>query len=199
MYLVIWVTWSWIATELKIAKHDALSHQTNIIKINLKIMFVLFTSNHTNQGPVSPTVFHRYSNSMEISFHSHLNFNRVIATFCFHGTTAALSWHVQQFVAISWPAMELLQCEISNAIELRAKKSLAKRAPGNIIWLHVHHSNKLCFHINYSPQIKQKLIHLYIELYTTKMSNQTLGCRSQVQTVTRNSPKLCPRKLHNIL
>ena len=35
------------------------------------------------QGPVSPTVFHRNSNSMEILFHSHLDSNKVIAIkFC---------------------------------------------------------------------------------------------------------------------
>ena len=38
------------------------------------------------RGPVSLTVFHRNSNSMEISFHSHLDSNTVIATkFC--------TWH----------------------------------------------------------------------------------------------------------
>ena len=46
-----------------------------------------------------------------------------------HGTTAVLSWHVQKFVAIWWPATELQQGEVSIEFELRAKISLVKRAP----------------------------------------------------------------------
>ena len=38
-----------------------------------------------------------------------------------HGTTAVLSWHVQKFVALWWPATELQPGEISIEIELRAK------------------------------------------------------------------------------
>ena len=49
---------------------------------------------------------------------------------CVHGTTAVLSWHVQKFVAILWPATELWQGEVSIEFELRAKKTLVKRAPG---------------------------------------------------------------------
>ena len=39
-----------------------------------------------------------------------------------HGTTAVLSWHVQKFVAIWWPASELWQGEVFIVFELRAKK-----------------------------------------------------------------------------
>ena len=46
-----------------------------------------------------------------------------------HGTTAVLSWHVQKFVAIWWPATELWQGEVSIEFELRAKKTLVKQAP----------------------------------------------------------------------
>ena len=49
-----------------------------------------------------------------------------------HGTTAVLSWHVQKFVAIWWPATELQQGEVSIEFELRAKKTLVKRAPGEL-------------------------------------------------------------------
>ena len=38
-----------------------------------------------------------------------------------HGTTAVLSWHVQKFVVIWWPATELQQGELSIEFELRAK------------------------------------------------------------------------------
>ena len=44
-----------------------------------------------------------------------------------HGTTAMLSWHVQKFVAIWWPATELQQGEIFIVCELWAKM---KPAPG---------------------------------------------------------------------
>ena len=52
--------------------------------------------------------------------------------FLVRGTTALLLSHVQKFVAIWWPAMELQQGEISIEFELRTKKSLVKRAPG--VW-----------------------------------------------------------------
>ena len=39
-----------------------------------------------------------------------------------HGTTAVLSWHVQKFLAIWWPATELWQGEVSIEFELRTKK-----------------------------------------------------------------------------
>ena len=39
-----------------------------------------------------------------------------------HGTTAVLSWPVQKFGAIWWPATELPQGEVSIEFELRAKK-----------------------------------------------------------------------------
>ena len=49
------------------------------------------------RAPFHWRFFHRNSNSMEISFHSHLDSNTVIATkFC-----TWLSWHVQKFVGIS--------------------------------------------------------------------------------------------------
>ena len=38
-----------------------------------------------------------------------------------HGTTAVLSWHVQKFVAIWWPATVLEQGEVSIEFELRVK------------------------------------------------------------------------------
>ena len=48
-------------------------------------------------APFHKRFFHRNSNSMEISFHSHHYYNTVIATNFEHGTTAVLSWHVQTF------------------------------------------------------------------------------------------------------
>ena len=58
---------------------------------------------------------------MEILFHSHLDSNTVIATNFVQGTTAVLSWHVQKFVVIWWPAKELQQGEVSMEFELREK------------------------------------------------------------------------------
>ena len=46
-------------------------------------------------GPLSQTVFHRNSNSMEISYHFHLDSDIMIATICIHGTAAMLSWYAQ--------------------------------------------------------------------------------------------------------
>ena len=67
--------------------------------------------------------FHRNSNSMKISFHSHLDSNTVIATkFCTWHDSCVLSWHVQKFVVIGWPATELWQGEVSIEFDLRAKK-----------------------------------------------------------------------------
>ena len=61
---------------------------------------------------------------MEISFHSHLDSNKVIATkFC------TWSWHVQNFVAIRGAAMELQQGEISIEFELRTKKLGSETGP----------------------------------------------------------------------
>ena len=45
-----------------------------------------------------------------------------------HGTTAVLSWHVQTFVAICWPATELWQGEVSIEFELQAK-SVSETGP----------------------------------------------------------------------
>ena len=74
-----------------------------------------------NAGTLSQTVFHRNSNSMEISFHSHLDSDIVIATLYIHGTAAMLSWYAQTYAAKWWPATELQACGVSIQFELRAK------------------------------------------------------------------------------
>ena len=71
--------------------------------------------------PVSLTFFYHNSNSIEISFHSYLDCNAVIATNNLHGTTAVLSWYVQTFLAIYWLATELQQGKVPIEFELRAK------------------------------------------------------------------------------
>ena len=72
-----------------------------------------------------------------------------------HGTTTLLSWHVQKFVAIWWPAAELHRGEISIDFELRAKKTLVKLAPG-------HH------YVQWARQV------------TTKSENQTGSIAAQL-------------------
>ena len=81
-------------------------------------------------GPVSLTVFHRNSNSMEISFNSHLHSNTVIATKC-------CTWH--DSCAVVTCAKICCNLMASNRITARrsfhriwivGKKSLVKRAPG---------------------------------------------------------------------
>ena len=66
--------------------------------------------------------FHRNSKSMEISFQSHLDSNKWSLQNFVHGPTAVLSWRMQKFVAIWWPATELWQGEVSIELELLAKK-----------------------------------------------------------------------------
>ena len=83
----------------------------------------------TSQGPVSLTVFHRNSNSMEISFHSHLDSNTAIVTkFC--------TWH--DSCAVVSCAKICCDLMVSNGITARrsfhririaGKKSLVKWAP----------------------------------------------------------------------
>ena len=65
-------------------------------------------------GPVSLTVFHRNSNSMEISFHSHLDYNTVIATkFC--------TWHDSCAVV----ACAKICCDL-----MASNRITARRSPG---------------------------------------------------------------------
>ena len=81
----------------------------------------------TCQGPVSLTVFYCNTNSMEISFHSHLDSNTVIATkFCTCHDSC------KKIVAIWWPATELWQGEVSIEFELPAKKNVSERALGQL-------------------------------------------------------------------
>ena len=59
-----------------------------------------------------------------ISLCSRLDSHKIIATTFLHMarvTTAVLSWHVQKFVAIWWPVIELPQGKISIEFELRPK------------------------------------------------------------------------------
>ena len=58
-----------------------------------------------------------------------------------HGTAAVLSWHVQKFVAIWWPATELWQGEVSIEFELRAK-NVSETGPRRLLthWHLLSHS-----------------------------------------------------------
>ena len=70
------------------------------------------------QGPFHKRYFHCNSNSMKISFCSHLLPNKVIATkFCIYVTTAMPLW----YVAILWPLIELQQCKCLVEFQLWAK------------------------------------------------------------------------------
>ena len=53
-----------------------------------------------------------------------------------HGTTAVLSWHVQNIVAIWWQATELQQGKVSIEFELRAK-IVNETGPGSNMHLHL--------------------------------------------------------------
>ena len=78
----------------------------------------------TARGPFRKQFFQQHSNAMEISFYSNRNSNKVITTkLCtWHNHCTVVGfWHVQKFVAIWWPTMELQQSEVSIEFELRAK------------------------------------------------------------------------------
>ena len=70
---------------------------------------------------------------MEISFHSHLDSNTVIATkLCtWHDSCAVVA--CEKIVAIWWPATELWQGEISIVFELPAK-IVSETGPGHKNW-----------------------------------------------------------------
>ena len=78
----------------------------------------------TARGPFRKQFFQQHSNAMEISFYLNRNSNKVITTkLCtWHNHCTVVGfWHVQKFVAIWWPTMELQQSEVSIEFELRAK------------------------------------------------------------------------------
>ena len=70
-------------------------------------------------------IFHRNSNSVEISFYPHLNCNKAVATKVYNYTTV-LTCHVQNFDTIWWSVIEIEQGGISIDFELRAKESSVK-------------------------------------------------------------------------
>ena len=70
------------------------------------------------QGPVSLTFIHHNLDSMEISFHTHLNSYIVIST------TFCTCRDVLKFVAIWWLATELQPGKVSIEFELQAKNRL---------------------------------------------------------------------------
>ena len=81
-----------------------------------------------DQAPVSLTFFHRNSNSMEISFHSHLDSNTLIAIkFCiWRDSSVVLA--CAKIAAIWWSVTEVQDGKVS--VELRLwEKSLVKRIP----------------------------------------------------------------------
>ena len=93
---------------------------------------------HAVPGTVSLTFFHRNSNSMEISFHAHLDSNAMIATkFC--------TWHDScAVVACAKLCCDLMASnrdmarQIFHRIWIAGKKPLMKRAPGliSLQWRH---------------------------------------------------------------
>ena len=78
-----------------------------------------------NQGPVSLTFFADNSNSMKTSPGCNSTAAHQIATNFAHATTAVLSWHVENFVAITVLELRGAWDEISMEFE----KRLVKRGP----------------------------------------------------------------------
>ena len=66
------------------------------------------SKSHHCLGTTSGTIFHHNSNFMEISLCSHPRWGKLITmNFFAHGTTAVMSWHIENFAAIRFLAMEL--------------------------------------------------------------------------------------------
>ena len=81
-----------------------------------------------DQAPVSLTFFHRNSNSMEISFHSHLDSNTLIAIkFCIWRDSSVVLV-CAKIAAIWWSVMEVQDGKVSVELKLW-EKSLVKRIP----------------------------------------------------------------------
>ena len=81
-----------------------------------------------DQAPVSLTFFHRNSNSMEISFHSHLDSNTLIAIkFCIWRDSSVVLV-CAKIAAIWWSVTEVQDGKVSVELKLWGK-SLVKRIP----------------------------------------------------------------------
>ena len=79
-----WTFHPWLCTNNELY---AISHNNDML-----------TSCYTwPSGPFHERFFHRDWNSMEISFRSHLSVVKWSLRNVAHGTTAVLSWHVQNF------------------------------------------------------------------------------------------------------
>ena len=88
-------------------------------------------SNHMSSRMWSgPRFTNGFSIAIQIRWKFRLTLNSILIQWslqnCVHGTTAVLSWHVQKFVVICWPATELWQGQVFIEFELRGKK-LVKR------------------------------------------------------------------------
>ena len=112
---------------------------------------------------------------MGISFHSHLQCNRVIATkFCtWHDNCVVVAY--ANIVAIWWPATELQQGEISIEFELRAK-IVSETGPWTL-------SNSLA-------RDRQKwYLTLFISKGISRIDNPSLSCAIVVRWITYIRPQ----------
>ena len=92
--------------------------------------------NHVSKGGPGPRFTKGFSISIQILYCFTLTSILIRSSLqnSVHGTTALLSWHVQQFVAIWWPAAELHQGEVSIEFELRAKNA-SETGSRTIYWI----------------------------------------------------------------
>ena len=55
---------------------------------------------------------------MEISFCRYPSANKVVATNFAHDTAVVLSWHVQKYIAIRWPVMQIQHSNTNSLLDL---------------------------------------------------------------------------------
>ena len=103
----------------------------------------------------------RFTNGFSIAIQTRWKFRSTLTSILIqwslqnfvHGTTAVLSWHVQIFVAIWWPATELWQGEVSIEFELRAK-TVSETGP-------MAETKQTAFHLHWKRQ-KSFYVHMCV-------------------------------------
>ena len=91
--------------------HDNISYVSNIQNVILQGQLLSHSS---------------FISNLEMSFCSHPSCNEVIAKDFAHSTTAVVSWHVQNFVAMKYHTMEWQHNQFAIEFELRWKTSFVK-------------------------------------------------------------------------
>ena len=103
--------------------HRIFLHKSFIFLLKtLNILLLLHNFFEHGPGPHFTNVF---SIAIQIWWKFHFTLTSILIQWSLqnfvHGTTSVLSWHVQKFVGIWWPAKKLQQGEFSVEFELQTK------------------------------------------------------------------------------